>query len=43
MNDSIFDILDDAPNDMIGESVTPSGAHLLQVNEEDSIFLDDSS
>ena len=41
MNDSIFDILDDAPNDMIGEDVTPKGAHLFQVNEEDPISIDD--
>ena len=25
MNDSIFDILDDDPDDIIGESVTPAG------------------
>ena len=43
MNNSIFDILDDAPNDMIGEDVTPKGAHLFQVNEEDPISLDDKS
>ena len=27
MNDSIFDIINDAPDDMIGEAVTPAGAH----------------
>ena len=37
MNDSNFDILDDAPNDMIEEAVTPADAHLFQVNEEDPI------
>ena len=41
MNDSIFDILDDAPDEMIGEAVTPAGAHLFQVNEEEHISLDD--
>ena len=41
MNDSIFDILHDAPDDMIGEAVTPSGAYLFQFNEEDHIYLDD--
>ena len=35
MNDSIFDIINDAPDDMIGEAVTPAGDHLFQVNEED--------
>ena len=40
MNDSIFDILDDAPDDMIGWYVTPAGAHLFQVNEEYPISLD---
>ena len=43
MNDSIFDILDDAPDDMIGEAVTPAGAHLFQFNEEDHISLDDKA
>ena len=43
MNDSIFYIIDDAPDDMIGEVVTPAGAHLFQVNEEDPISLDDKS
>ena len=33
MYESIFDILDDAPDEMIGEAVTPAGAHLFQVNE----------
>ena len=33
MNDFIFDILDDAPDDMIGEAVTPAGAFPFQVNE----------
>ena len=37
MNDSIFDIIDDTPNAMIGEAVTPTGAHLFQVNKEDPI------
>ena len=37
MNDSNFDILDDAPNDMIREAITPAGAHIFQVNEEDPI------
>ena len=37
MNDSNFDILDDAPNDMIDEAITPAGAQLFQVNEEDPI------
>ena len=41
MNKSIFDILDDAPDDMIGEDVTPAGAHIFQVNEDDPISLDD--
>ena len=41
INDSISDILDDAPDDMIGEAVTPAGAHFFQVNEWDSIYLDD--
>ena len=36
-DDSIFDILDDDPDDMIGGSVTPAGAHLFQVNEEDPV------
>ena len=43
MNDSIFDIIDDAPNEMIGEAVTPAGDHLFQVNEEEPIYLDDKA
>ena len=43
INDSIFDIIDDAPNGMIGESVTPAGAHPFQVNEEDPISLDEKA
>ena len=42
-NDPIFDILDDAPDDMIGEAVTPTGAHLFQINEEDLISLNDKA
>ena len=41
MNNSIFDIFDDDPNDTIGEAVTPAGDHLFQVNEEDHISLYD--
>ena len=37
MNDSIFDILDDAPDGMI----TPAGDHIFQVNEQDPIFLNE--
>ena len=33
-NDYIFDILDDAPDEMIGEAITPAGAHFFQTNEE---------
>ena len=33
INDSIFDILDDALDDIIGEAVTPAGAHLFRVKE----------
>ena len=40
MNGCIFDILEDAPDAMIGKAVTPAGAHLFQVNEEDPIPLD---
>ena len=43
MNNSIFDILDDATNDMIGEDVTPAGAHIFQVNEDDPISLDEKA
>ena len=43
MNDSIFDILDDAPDDMIGEAVIPAGANLFQVNEEDPISIDENA
>ena len=43
MNDSIFDILDDAPDDMIEEAVSPAGTHLFQVNEEEPIYLDDKA
>ena len=32
MNDSIFYILDDAPDEIIGGAVTPAGARFLQVN-----------
>ena len=32
MNDSIFYILNDAPNDMIGEAATSAGDHIFQVN-----------
>ena len=32
MNGSIFDILDDAPDESIGEALTPAGARFLQVN-----------
>ena len=39
MNDSIFDILDDTPDDMIGGAVTPAGAHFFQVNEEGPISI----
>ena len=42
-DDSIFDILDDSPDEMIGEAVTAAGAHLFQVNEEDPISLDDKA
>ena len=30
MNDSIFDILGNSPNDMIGGAVTPAGAHFFK-------------
>ena len=42
-NDSIFDIVDDATDDMIEEAVTTAGAHLFQVNKEDPIYLDDKT
>ena len=40
MNNSIFDIINNAPDGMNGEAVTPAGSHLFQVNEEDHISLD---
>ena len=40
MNGSIFDILYDAPDEIIGEAVTPTVAHLFQVNKENPIYLD---
>ena len=43
MNDSVFDILDDSPDDIIWEAVTPAGYHLFQVNEEELIYLDDNA
>ena len=41
MNNSIFDILDDAHDEIIGEAVTPAGAYIFQVNEEETISPDD--
>ena len=32
MNDSIYDIIDSAPDDIIGKAIKPAGAHLFQVN-----------
>ena len=43
LKNSIIGILDDAPDNMIGEAVTPVGAHPFQVNEEDPINLDNKS
>ena len=43
MNDSIFGILDDAPDDMIREAVTPAGAYPFQVDEDEPISLDDKA
>ena len=41
MDESIFDIIYDAPDDMIGEAVTPAGDQIFQVNGEEPIYLDD--
>ena len=43
MNDSIFNILDDKPDDMIGEATIPAGAHFLKFNEEEPIYLHDKA
>ena len=43
INNYIFDIINDAPDGMLGEAVITTGAHLFQVNKEDPIYLDDKA
>jgi hypothetical protein len=42
MFDYIANMLEAIPDDMKGESATPAGAHLFQINEDDPTLLDEA-